>query len=116
MKFNGISKVFSTLNNEQYKTISAFWDEMSLKYGMENIRGMGYNWTNDTIEYAIGLKNGIIENANCDIDLPEDGWTIIKGDTNSLSLLYEKIYKDGLLKYEIEMFFENGKCEIWYCR
>ena len=37
MKFIGISRVFSIINNEQYKTISAFWDELSEKYGMENL-------------------------------------------------------------------------------
>ena len=37
MKFIGISRVFSTINNEQYKTIGAFWDELSEKYGMENL-------------------------------------------------------------------------------
>lgn len=116
MKFNGISKVFSTNNNEQYKTIGSFWDELSKKYGMENLRGLGYNWTKDSIEYVIGLKNGIIDNDNCNIDLPKDGWTIVRGNTNELSKIYEGIYKDGPLKYEIEMFFDNGKCEIWYYR
>ena len=57
MKFIGISRVFSTINNEQYKTIGTFWDELSEEYGMENLRGLGYNWTDDTIEYVIGLKD-----------------------------------------------------------
>ena len=116
MVFNGISKVFSTKDNEQYKTIVAFWDEMSQLYGMENIRGLGYNWTEDSIEYVIGLKNGFIDNANCDVELPNDGWSIVIGDTNKLPLIYKKIYEGGPLKYEIEMFFENDKCEIWYYR
>lgn len=85
MKFIGISKVFSTNNNEQYKEISAFWDKLSEKYVMENLRGLGYNWTNDSIEYAIGLKNGIIDNANFNIDLPKEEWTIVKGNANDLS-------------------------------
>ena len=116
MIFKGISRVFSTKNNEQYKTISAFWDELSLKYGMENLQGLGYNWTKDSIEYVIGLKKGTIENANCSVDLPETGWIVVHGNTNDLPLIYEKIYKDGLLKYEIEMFSNNDKCEIWYYR
>ena len=29
---------------------------MSEKYGRENLRGLGYNWTDTTIEYVIGLK------------------------------------------------------------
>lgn len=114
MKFIGISRVFSTINNEQYKNISAFWGEFSEKYGMENLRGLGYNWTDNSIEYVIGLKNGTINNKNIDIELPDKGWTIVKGNTDNLSKIYEDIYKDGLLKYEIEMFNDNGTCEIWY--
>ena len=49
MVFNGISKVFSTKDNRQYETIGAFWDELSKEYGRENLRGLGYNWTTDTI-------------------------------------------------------------------
>ena len=116
MKFIGISRVFSTINNEQYKTIGAFWDEMSQLYGMENLRGLGYNWTNDSIEYVIGLKDGVIDNQNCIIDLPEEGWSIVNGNTNELAKIYEDIYKDGILKYEIETFNENETCEIWYIR
>ena len=70
----------------------------------------------DSIEYVIGLKEGIIDNKNIDIDLPETGWNIVKGNTNDLSKIYEDIYKDGSLKYEIEMFNDDGTCEIWYQR
>ena len=116
MVFNGITRTFSTINDDQYNTIGAFWDEMSELYGMENLRGLGYKWTNNTIEYAIGLKEGIIPNANCDINLPDSNWTIVKGDTDRLPLIYNEIYKNGPLKYEIETFDDNGKCEIWYYR
>ena len=116
MIFNGISRVFSTINDEQYDTIGEFWDEMSKIYGMENLRGLGYSWKNNTIEYAIGLKHGIIENSNININLPDDKWETIKGDTENLSLIYAKIYKDGPLKYEIETFYDNGKCKISYHR
>lgn len=70
MKFIGISRVFSIINNEQYKTIGAFWDELSEKYGMENLRELGYNWDNNSIEYVIGLNKGTIDNANFEIELP----------------------------------------------
>ena len=63
MTFTGINRTFSTVNEGQYDTIGAFWDEMTELYGLENIRGFGYGWTEDTIEYAIGLKEGIIEGA-----------------------------------------------------
>lgn len=49
MIFNGISKTYSTLGNRQYTSIGHFWDKMSEKYGRENLRGLGYNWTDTTI-------------------------------------------------------------------
>ena len=116
MRFNGISKTFSTKDSAQYDTIGAFWDEQSKKYGIENLRGLGYNWTEDTIEYVIGLKEGIIDGANCEVCLPDEGWTITRGRLAELSEIYDEIYKDGPLKYEIEQFYENGDCEISYCR
>ena len=79
MTFVGISKVFSTVNDEQYNTIGAFWDEMCLTYGLEDLRGLGYNWTPDSIEYVIGLKEGTIEGANCVEELPDECWTSVRG-------------------------------------
>jgi len=116
MVFTGISKVFSLENEDQYNTIGAFWDELSKTYGLSNLRGLGYNWTEDTIEYVIGLKEGIIEGANCTVDLPDEGWIDYKGNTADLQEIYRKIYEDGSLKYEIETFTEEGNCEILYIR
>ena len=116
MKFIGISKVFSTVDDIQYKTINEFWMELSEKYGMENLRGLGYNWTEDSFEYAIGLKDGIIDNKNCSIDLPASGWKTAKGKTEDLPKIYDDIYKEGPLKYEIETFYNKGTCEIQYYR
>ena len=56
MIFKGISKVFSLVNEEQYNTIGQFWDEMSNKYGLENLQGLGLNWNDNKMEYIIGLK------------------------------------------------------------
>lgn len=116
MYFYGLSKTFSTENNQQYETIGSFWNELSEKYGIEKLRGLGYHWTADSIEYVIGLKEGIIENSNCTVELPDTGWITVKGKTSDLSSLYDKIYMDGNLKYEIEMFTPNGDCEIQYYR
>jgi hypothetical protein len=116
LKFKGISKKFSLLNNDQYNSIGLFWDEMSLMYGLENLQGLGYKWIDDTIYYAIGLKVGIINDYNACIDIPDIGWNIVVGETDNLKEIYDKIYKDGPLKYEIETFYENGKCEIKYYR
>ena len=118
MKFIGISKVFSTNNNQQYQTIGAFWNELSKKYGRDNLRGLGYNWVlgQSSIEYVIGLKDGMIEGANCTVELPDTEWTTVTGRTDMLGMIYDEIYKDGNLKYEIEMFDDNGNCTIEYYR
>ena len=75
MIFKGYSKVFSTTNNQQYSSIGDFWDEMTAIYDLEELRGLGFNWTETTIEYVIGLKNN--EKFNVDnyewkeIELPD---------------------------------------------
>lgn len=116
MKFIGISKVFSTIDNQQFETIGAFWDELSKKYGRSKLRGLGYNWTKDSIEYVIGLKEGEIEHANCSVTLPDEGWLTVQGKTSNLGKLYEKIYLNGVLQYEIETFSDHDECEIKYYR
>lgn len=116
MEFTGISRTFSTVGEQQYKTIGAFWDEMSAKYGLENLRGLGYGWTQTTIEYAIGLKEGTIGGANCVVQLPDVGWVSVRGKTADLGKIYDEIYKDGALKFEIETFNDDGSCGIMYRR
>ena len=116
MLFIGISKVFSLENEEQYNTIGAFWDEMSNMYDMENLQGLGYKWENGQIFYAIGLKNGSINQSNFCIELPDDGWNVIDGETDNLKNIYDEIYTNGPLKYEIETFTNDGKCHIKYYR
>lgn len=116
MEFIGISKVFSTTDNQQFETIGAFWDELSKKYGRSRLRGLGYHWTENSIEYVIGLKEGEIEQANCSVTLPDKGWLTIQGKTSNLRRLYEQIYLNGALKYEIETFSDNDECEIKYYR
>ena len=116
MLFTGVRRVFSTENEAQYNTIGAFWDEMSRKYGIENLRGLGYHWTERSIEYVIGLKQGRIEGADCTADLPDEGWETVRGRTEELGQIYGEIYKAGPLKYEIETFTEDGNCNILYYR
>ena len=116
MLFKGISREFSLQNEDQYNTIGAFWDEMAMLYGLENLQGLGYKWAGDKIFYAIGLKIGDIENYNLCIELPDTNWNIVEGETENLKEIYDEIYKFGALKYEIETFSESGKCQIKYYR
>ncbi len=116
MVFKGIGRTFSTENRQQYETIGAFWDELSAKYGLENLQGLGYGWTERTIEYVIGLKSGEIDGTDRIVELPDDGWTTVRGRTENLAEIYEEIYRDGNLTYEIETFTDEGECEILYTR
>ena len=116
MVFVGISRVFSTVGEQQYETIGAFWDEMSARYGLENLRGLGYNWTETTIEYVIGLKDGTIDGADCKVELPDGDWVSVSGKTSDLGKIYDEIYQDGALRYEIETFDNDGRCVIMYRR
>ena len=116
MRFEGVSREFSLVGERQYETIGKFWDDMAAIYGLENLQGLGYRWDGDVISYAIGLKNGLIDGCNFSIDLPDEGWTEVKGKTEELKQIYDEIYKSGRLKFEIETFFDDGSCEIKYCR
>lgn len=89
---------------------------MALLYGLENLQGLGYKWADNKIFYAIGLKVGDMKDYNVRIELPDVGWAVVDGKTEDLKAIYDEIYKFGPLKYEIETFFENGKCRIKYYR
>ena len=116
MNFIGISKEYSLHNEDQYNTIGAFWDELTIVYGLENLRGLGYKWENGFIYYAVGLKEGVIEGADFTVELPDTGWITVTGKTDELKQIYDEIYKSGPLKYEIETFNEDGTCVIKYIR
>ncbi len=128
MIFNGISCRFSTVNSMQYEAIGEYWDFFSAIYGRDNIKGLGYNWSSDSIEYVIGL---IDEKLSFDlskiqekypnaiykkIGLPEHEWKCYRGKTEHLVQMYEQIYSEGILTYEIESFTGEGTCEILICR
>ena len=116
MLFKGIGRTFSTENDHQFETIGAFWDELAAKYGRMNLQGLGYGWTERSIEYAIGLIDGEIDGADRAVELPDTGWVTVRGKTANLGEIYEKIYQEGRLKYEIERFTDCGDCEIMYYR
>ena len=97
MLFTGITRTFSTENEQQYETIGAFWAEMENKYDCTRLRGLGYNWTQGTIEYVIGLTDGYAEGSDCTVILPDEGWTEVRGRTETLGHIYYGIYKAGAL-------------------
>ena len=40
MVFQGVSKEFLLADEQQYDTIGAFWDDMALLHGLENLQGL----------------------------------------------------------------------------
>lgn len=123
MIFNGASIRFSTEGDMQYETIGMFWDLCASVYGREALRGLGYNWSDNKIEYVIGLKNNELIDMETirhtyptaqykEIFLPEKGWEHYEAYTKELDRLYGDIYRQGPLTYEIESFREDGTCRI----
>lgn len=115
MRFIGVRRTFSTENDGQYETIGKFWEEMGAKYGTANLMGLGCGWTENSIAYVMAKKDGIIDGADFEIRLPDE-WTVVTGRTENLPAIYEEIYRDGPLLYEIEEFDDAGNCRIRYCR
>lgn len=116
MEFCGVCREFDLTNQQQYDTIGQFWDEMAMCYGLENLQGLGFHWQKNSMSYAIGLKNGVIPGADLRITLPDSHWMRAEGKTEHLKELYDAIYANGRLLYEIETFYEDGSCEIQYYR
>ena len=66
MTFTGITKDFSLLDEDQYNTIGAFWDELSAIYGLENLHGLGYKWKNGEIcRGKVGKNSKYQTNYSC---------------------------------------------------
>lgn len=126
MLAKGFSLQFPCGNGEQYENIGKFWDAMSVIYGRENLCGVGYGWSEDTLCYLIGkidedlhgeeIKEILPQVTYIELKLPDSGWRTYHGETEHLDSLYSEIYRDGPLDYEIERFFEDGKCEVRICR
>ncbi len=124
MRFYGISRTFSTENEIQYENIGQYWDDFASIYGREAIKGLGFNWGEHSIEYVLGTTDRSLKfdmeelrrkYPDCvykEVDLPDSGWTTFTGRTEDLSDMYNEIYREGALKYEIESFFEDGSCSL----
>ena len=113
MIFTGITRTFSLENEQQYETIGAFWSEMEQRNDCSCLRGLGYNWTENTTEYVIGLTEGAAEGSDCTVILPDDGWIEVRGRTADLGEIYDRIYKDGALTFEIESYYNGSRYELF---
>jgi predicted transcriptional regulator YdeE len=124
MKFNGIQVRFNCENNEQYENIGLFWEYMTHEFKQFKLQGVGYNWYNNSFDYIIGNCNKNIDFSiakinkrfpsakQIEINLPDEGWQIYYCKLEELGKIYDEIYKDGPLDYEIEEFDSNGNCKI----
>lgn len=124
MKINGVLIRFDCTDNQQYDNIGKFWDFMSQLYPKEELKGVGYNWANDSFDYVIGADEGKYDfsldcirkeypnSKNVVLELPDRGWKVYTCKIEKLSELYDNIYKDGVLDYEIEEFDNDGECKI----
>ena len=81
MLFKGIGRLFSTEDDRQFETIGAFWDELAAKYGRANLQGLGYGWTERSIEYVIGLIDVEVGGEDWIVTLPDTGWVSVQGWT-----------------------------------
>lgn len=54
MRFYWISKRFSFIDNKQYEDIGCYFDYFAIIYGLENIKRLGLNRDNDSLEDIIG--------------------------------------------------------------
>ena len=62
------------------------------------------------------MIDGEIDGVDQAVKLPDTDWITVRGKTANLGEIYEKIYQEGRLKYEIERFTDCGDCEIMYYR
>jgi len=123
------SLVFDCAHGEQYESIGNFWDFMRKTFTTCKLEGLGFNWKDDTLEYVIGSSKDLqIETVLKEkifyvtkqypkaliksIDIPNNNWKKYSDRTERLGKLYADIYKDGVLDYEIETFFDDGTCSV----
>jgi len=123
MILQGIQIRFDCANGEQFEAIGAFWDAMRVLFPDRTLSGVGYGWENDTLCYLIGTEDGLPAGTETIgqqfpdaeytvLHLPDDGWKRYTATADTLDVLYEEIYRDGPLTYEIERFDADGRAEI----
>ncbi|GHV41408.1 hypothetical protein FACS189490_08270 [Clostridia bacterium] len=124
MIFRGIQIRFNCGSNEQYENIGRFWDYMTALYPSNRLKGIGHNWNDDALDYAIGsfdepldfdmedIARRYPEAAFVELHLPDADWQIYHCRVEHLARLYAEIYKDGSLDFEIEAFEPDGSCTV----
>ncbi|NLL00220.1 MAG: hypothetical protein GX271_06105 [Clostridiales bacterium] len=124
MQIIGIQVRFDCTDNQQFSAIGEFWNFMSFIYPKEELKGLGLNWANNSFDYVIGdfekkfdysldiIRKSYPNSKKVVIELPDHGWKVYSGKIEDIAKIYETIYKDGILDYEIEEFDDVGNCKI----
>lgn len=125
MKFKGIKVTFSIENGRQYKDIAKFWEIMEKHFDVNRLSGLGFNWTDTTMDYAIGFRDNSMTRAELDKVkpyfsgaeyiiqlLPNKNWRKYKGHVSKIKEKYTKIWNAGAVKFEIETFDDEGNMKI----
>ena len=124
MKFTGVLRNFDCSNNKQFTDIGEFWDFMSKIVNKNELKGLGFNWKNNHLDYIIGdlkdkcdypmdlILNTYPNSKIVTVDLPNNGWEIHEGKIKDIKSIYEKIYEDGQLDYEIEEIDTKGNFKV----
>ncbi|WP_070000980.1 hypothetical protein [Cellulosilyticum sp. I15G10I2] len=124
MRFNGILIRFDCTNNQQFDAIGEFWNFMTQLYSKAELKGLGFNWANNSFDYVIGEFEGKYDysfdiisqtypgSKNVVVELPDHGWRTYTGKLEDIANIYEAIYREGALDYEIEEFDLKGNCKI----
>jgi len=124
MELKGILRKLDCSENKQFNEIGEFWDFMSKLYPKNKLKGLGYNWKNNYIDYVIGDIDNDFDysvkkiyekypDSKCIvIQLPDKGWEIYSGKLNDIENIYKNIYQNGPLDYEIEEIDDEGNFRV----
>lgn len=124
MRFHGVLIRFDCTDNKQYDAIGRYWDFMAKLFPKDKLKGLGFNWSSNSFDYVIGDNEGEFDyslpivyqtypaSKKVVIELPDDGWITYIGKLENIKNIYDAIYRDGTLDYEIEEFDTFGNCKI----
>lgn len=128
MKIFGIMTLHSLKNKAQYKTIAQLWDIFEKLFPVESIVGVGLNWTDESMEYFIGIKKIISRDIQNEIlkKIPNaifswydieniSNMEVYRGNYSTLQSDYEKIWRKKVIQ-EIETFQKDGNYIIYIKR
>lgn len=110
MIFYGIKRVVKFDDNYgQIGAIDDFWEKLAANFPTEHFVSLGQNWGVNTFDYYIGKVNENWNEGTESVELPDTGWKVFECVRNDVAIqkMYEQIWAQGTLDYEIEERFED---------